>query len=141
MKTDPGAQRLARLDAAERLPARTDPDDAASRRAASSRPSIFGAGLEGGQPDTMFPLFAQPSIGDLDQDGVPDVVTRRRLAQLASGLLGGGSRATGPAQHLLAVWSGKTGKMLPGSPDRARGLHVPHEPGDRRPRAATTTPR
>ena len=63
----------------------------------------------------MFPLFAQPSLGDIDQDGVPDIVAsggsldaRDRLQSRAA--------ARRPGEHLLAMWSGKTGAMLPGSP-------------------------
>ena len=36
--------------------------------------SIFGAGSLATRPDTMFPLFSSPAVGDLDQDGVPDPI-------------------------------------------------------------------
>jgi hypothetical protein len=63
----------------------------------------------------MFPLFAQPSLGDVDQDGVPDVITSGGSLALAGMLQGSGAKPEGDL-HLMAVWSGKTGAMLPGSP-------------------------
>jgi hypothetical protein len=51
----------------------------------------------------------------MDQDGVPDVVASGGSLTLAGALAGGGRHAD-PGQQLLAFWSGKTGKMLPGSP-------------------------
>jgi len=76
--------------------------------------SEFGASSAAHRPDTMFPLLSQPSVGDLDQDGVPDVIMSGGSLSLA-GNLAGGSTAK-PFQHLLAMWSGATGHMLPGSP-------------------------
>jgi hypothetical protein len=75
----------------------------------------FGALSNAHQPDTMFPLFSVPSVGDLDQDGTPDVVMSGGSLSLASDLAGGGYSAQ-HFQHLLAFWSGKTGAMFPGSP-------------------------
>jgi hypothetical protein len=77
--------------------------------------SIFGENSKAFSPDVMFPLFSQPAVGDLDQDGVPDIVASGGSLSLAGALAGGGRRAE-RAQQLLAFWSGKTGKMLPGSP-------------------------
>ncbi len=74
---------------------------------------------EGGAPvpDSMTPLFGQPAVGDLDQDGVPDVVVAGGSQALVSELTGMSmTRPPGPAQHLLAMWSGATGRMLPGAP-------------------------
>ena len=64
----------------------------------------------------MLPLFAQPSLGDIDQDGMPDVVTSG--GSLKPGEALGARRATSTcrATNLLAMWSGKTGAMLPASP-------------------------
>jgi hypothetical protein len=76
--------------------------------------SIFGEMSTANRPDTMFPLFSNPSIGDLDQDGAPDVVMSGGSLSLAGNLAGGAS--TRPFQHLLAMWSSKTGHMMPGSP-------------------------
>ncbi len=64
--------------------------------------------------DTMFPLFSQPSIGDLDQDGVPDVVMSGGSLSLIGTLAGGGKPRQ--SQHLLTAWSGRTGAMMPGLP-------------------------
>jgi hypothetical protein len=66
------------------------------------------------KPDTMLPLFSQPAVGDLDEDGTPDVILSGGSLSLAQNLASD-DRAS-PFQHLLAFWSGKTGKMLPGSP-------------------------
>jgi hypothetical protein len=74
----------------------------------------FGADSKA-RPDSMLPLLAQPSIGDLNQDGVPDVVTSGGSASLARDLRISRPRGE-PAQHLLAMWDGKTGAMFPGSP-------------------------
>ncbi len=77
--------------------------------------SIFGAQSRARTPDTMFPLFAQPSAGDFDQDGVPDIVTSGGSLSLAQNLLS--TIATGSrAQFLMSIWSGKTGEMMPASP-------------------------
>jgi hypothetical protein len=76
--------------------------------------SIFGPNSKATAPDTMFPLFSCPSIGDLDQDGVPDAILSGGSLSLAANL-GGGSSAQ-PFQHLLAAWTPTTGAMLPGMP-------------------------
>jgi hypothetical protein len=79
--------------------------------------SDFGAFSKVERPNTMFPLFAQPSLGDVDQDGVPDVVASGGSLGLAIALQSQtGVQAGVGADNLLAVWSGKTGAMLPGSP-------------------------
>lgn len=64
--------------------------------------------------DTMFPLFSQPSVGDLDQDGVPDVIMSGGSLSLVGTLQGGGTPRQ--SQQLLTAWSGATGKMMPGLP-------------------------
>jgi hypothetical protein len=77
----------------------------------------FGASSAAVAPDVMTPLFGQPAVGDLDQDGVPDVVVAGGSQALVSELAGMSmTRPAGPAQHLLAMWSGATGHMLPGAP-------------------------
>jgi MYXO-CTERM domain-containing protein len=63
----------------------------------------------------MLPLFAQPALGDLDQDGTPDVVASGGSLSMAQSLAATGSTVK-PGQHLLAMWNGKTGSMLPSSP-------------------------
>jgi len=112
LPADPGAQ-TAFGEPPGRLPLAKDEDGADRRGLAPT--SIFGDLSKASRPDTMFPLFSQPSIGDLDQDGTPDVVASGASLSLA-GALSGGSSAPKQAQHLLAAWSGKTGRMMPGMP-------------------------
>ncbi len=112
LPADPGPQN-AFGEPPNRLPNAKDEDGNPRRGLAPT--SIFGELSKATRPDTMFPLFSQPSIGDIDQDGVPDVVASGASLSLA-GALTGGSTAPKQAQHLLAAWSGKTGKMMPGMP-------------------------
>jgi hypothetical protein len=107
---DPGAQQglntppniLPRRSAGAPVPEGFDPT------------SLFGDLSDAKRPDTMFPLFSQPAVGDLDQDGTPDVILSGGSLSLAGNLAGGFS--ANPFQHLLAFWSGKTGSMFRGSP-------------------------
>jgi hypothetical protein len=67
-------------------------------------------------PSSMVSLLSQPVLGDVDQDGTPDVISAGSTAALAVTL---GSRLApieSEATHLLGVWSGRTGLMLPGAP-------------------------
>lgn len=75
--------------------------------------SIFGS-LTKANEDTFLPLLSQPSLGDLDQDGHPDVIASGASLQLALALRASGGVQGG--QFLLAAWNGKTGFMVPGSP-------------------------
>jgi MYXO-CTERM domain-containing protein len=77
--------------------------------------SIFGAGSQATRPDTMFPLFSHPSIGDLDQDGVPDIVTSGGSLSVLGNTTGSATPAH-PPQYLLGMWSGATGHAFYGSP-------------------------
>jgi MYXO-CTERM domain-containing protein len=78
----------------------------------------------------MVPLFGQPAVGDLDGDGVLDVVVAAGSQVLGMELTSRMSttRPAGPAQHLLAMWSGATGHMMPGAPvpleDHAVGMNA-----------------
>lgn len=110
IKTDPGVQN-GFSDPENRLPLGTDEDG--NPKKGFDATSIFGKYTKA-FPDTMFPLFSQPAVGDLDQDGVPDVIQSGGSLSLAGALAGGSSAK--PFQHLVAMWSGKTGKMMPGSP-------------------------
>jgi MYXO-CTERM domain-containing protein len=112
LPADPGPQ-TAFGEPPARLPVVRNEDGSERRGLAPT--SVFGEHSKAMRPDTMFPLFSQPSIGDLDQDGVPDVIASGASLSLA-GALSGGSVAPKQAQHLLAAWSGKTGDMLPGMP-------------------------
>ncbi len=112
LPADPGAQN-AFGEPPNRLP-RFKEEDGTERRGLEPT-AVFGELSKAYRPDTMFPLFSQPAVGDVDQDGTPDVVASGASLSLA-GSLTGGSSAPKNAQHLLAAWSGKTGKMLPGMP-------------------------
>ena len=100
LRADPGPQQGNGDPPKNRLPIVLDP--------------VFGAQSKAASPDTMAPYLSQPSIGDLDQDGTPDVVTSGGSVGLSSTVAGGATIR--PFQNLLAMWSGKTGHMLPGSP-------------------------
>jgi MYXO-CTERM domain-containing protein len=114
LKSDPGFQE--RLEEPpNRLPV-VQKDDGSGEQKGLDATSIFGEQSKAFTPDVMFPLFSQPSIGDLDQDGVPDVIASGGSLSLAGTLASGGGGRADRAQQLLAAWSGKTGKMLPGSP-------------------------
>ncbi len=98
------------------LPVHDDPNNPGQTARGIQQTSIFGADSKAATPDVMFPLFAQPAAGDLDQDGTPDVTTSGGSLSMAQGLLAKGTKATGLSQELLAMWNGKTGAMFPGSP-------------------------
>jgi len=106
-KSDPGKQ-IGFADPPNRLPNREDGSKGIEPT------SIFGEQSNATTPDTMFPFLSQPSIGDLDMDGTPDVITSGGSLSLAGTIAGGAYNK--PFQNLLAFWSGKTGKMFPGSP-------------------------
>jgi hypothetical protein len=110
LPTDPGVQ-ASFGDPPNVLPER--PGDTMTPRGFDPT-SEFGANSTANRPDTMFPVLSQPSVGDLDQDGIPDVVMSGGSLSLATNLAGGSS--TRPFQHLLGMWSGATGHMFPGSP-------------------------
>ncbi len=63
--------------------------------------------------DDMLPIFSHASVGDLDQDGVPDVVQAGAGLSLVLNLA---SQNAPPFEHLLGMWSGATGNQMPGSP-------------------------
>jgi Subtilase family/FG-GAP-like repeat/FG-GAP repeat len=116
LPTDPGKQSGAATPP-NALPVRTDPSTGKPVRGLEAT-SLFGADSKAQQPDVMFPLFAQPSIGDMNQDGTPDIVTSGGSLTLAGALEAKNSTAAkGGGQNLLAMWDGKTGAMLPGSPE------------------------
>ncbi len=74
--------------------------------------TLFGA-RSTASPDEMLPLFSHPSVGDLDQDGTPDVVMSGGGKSLELNLA---AKTALPFQQLLGMWSGATGQMIPGSP-------------------------
>ncbi len=113
---DPGRQTMLAATPPNSLPPKhQNPDDPTRTVLGLDPSSSFGKLSTAHVPDTMFPLFAQPSLGDLDQDGTIDVITSGGSLSLAVALQAS-SGTTGPGQHLLAMWNGKTGAMMPGSP-------------------------
>jgi MYXO-CTERM domain-containing protein len=104
----------------------------------------FGAESNADPSQPMFPMLARPSLGDLDQDGTPDVVTsgasRDVAKQLATGV-----PVVGPDEYLLAFWNGTTGAMFPGSPSVVSGspwygdAAIADISGDRYPEVITGT--
>lgn len=115
VKADPGKQASFTTDPPNQLPGWKD--EATGSSAAGFAPtSVFGPKSLANSPDTMLPLFSQPAVGDMDQDGFPDFVTTGASLSVAGALAGGGKKPAQEAQMLMAAWSGKTGAMLPGSP-------------------------
>ncbi len=112
---DPGTQTSLGNTPTGALPQVDDPNHPGEKQIGVAPSSIFGNLSTAQQPNTMLPLFAQPSLGDLDQDGVPEVITSGGSLNLAISLQSSGSNAA-PGDNLLAMWSGKTGAMMPGSP-------------------------
>jgi hypothetical protein len=91
------------------------PEDGGTTQVGLDPSAIFGDGSQATRPDTMFPLFSSPSVGDLDQDGVPDIITSGGSLSLIGNITGGGSSVSRP-QFLLGMWSGATGHPFYGSP-------------------------
>jgi hypothetical protein len=114
LPADPGPQKSLGSTPPNALPKTTDEDGTVHRGVAPT--SVFGELSKARTPDTMFPLFAQPSLGDLDLDGTLDVAASGGSLSLAANLASKGSAQSKPAQFLLGMWSGKTGKMMPGAP-------------------------
>ncbi len=107
---DPGPQGSYVSDPPNRLPVyHTD----AGTQVGFDPTAIFGAGTKAA-PDTMWPAFGHPAIGDVDGDGVPDPI----MAGASLSLLGSqeGGRPGRRGQQLLSMWSGATGHMTWGSP-------------------------
>lgn len=59
-----------------------------------------------------FNIFAYPSFGDVDQDGLADMVLGGASTQAALNLSAGGTASA--FDHQLSVWSGANSRMLPG---------------------------
>jgi MYXO-CTERM domain-containing protein len=112
LPADPGPQPLLNETPGNVLPEYTDPESGESRRGVAPT-GQFGAISTASRPDVMFPLFANPSLADIDQDGIIDIVASGSSLSLAQSLLGSSSDS---GQQLIAVWSGATGEMIPGSP-------------------------
>jgi MYXO-CTERM domain-containing protein len=113
---DPGPQPLLGSNVPNQLPVHPDPNNPGQMSRGIYPAAIFGSLSKAPRPNTMFPLFAQPSLGDIDQDGTLDVVASGGSLKLASALQGSGSSIMTTGDNLLSIWSGKTGQMLPASP-------------------------
>ncbi len=87
-------------------------DDGVARRGVAPT-GRFGPLSAAKEDDVMFPLFAQPSLADIDQDGTPDIIASGSSLTLAQSLAGSSGD---DGQQLLAVWSGRTGQMMPAAP-------------------------
>ena len=116
LPADPGKQTLLSSTPPNAIPERDDPYHPGQKLDGVDPSSVFGPLSKAYQPNTMFPLFAQPSLGDMDQDGVIDVVTTGGSLNLAINLNAQGHPTALKGEHLLAMWSGKSGAMLPASP-------------------------
>jgi hypothetical protein len=120
VKADPGPQPKFTDDPVNQLPGWKDEATGATSLGFAPT-SVFGPKSLARSPDTMLPVFSQPSIGDLDQDGVAEFITSGASLSLAGALAGGGKKPSQEPQFLLAAWNGKTGDaragaMLPGMP-------------------------
>ncbi|HEX8792715.1 MAG TPA: FG-GAP-like repeat-containing protein [Polyangiaceae bacterium] len=111
---DPGHQASPFSDPPNRLPVYHT--DAGTTQVGFDPTAIFGAGSKANNPDTFFPMFSHPAVGDVDQDGVPDVIMSGGSLTLAESLASQASGANVKAQQLLAMFSGATGHMTYGSP-------------------------
>src|SRR5262249_24749339 len=116
LPADPGVQTHLADTPPNAIPQRPDPDMPGSILMGVDPAAIFGPLSNAPTPNTMFPLFAQPSLGDIDQDGTPDVIASGGSLNLAINLQGTSSTPGANDNNLLAIWSGKTGAMLPASP-------------------------
>jgi len=114
LPANPGEQSELGLVPQFALPVRPGPMNGGQTPRGLEPPNRFGALSLVSQPNTMFGLLSSPSLGDIDQDGTPDIVTAGGSAELIQRLRGEPSKVRG--DHQLAVWSGATGAMLPGSP-------------------------
>lgn len=98
------------------LPQRPDPSNPGEVLRGVDPSSIFGPLTQASQPNTMLPLFSQPALGDMDQDGVPDIISAGGSLTLAQDLVAEEAGTGVAGDNLLAMWSGATGAMLPASP-------------------------
>ena len=111
---DPGVQKSLNQTPPNALPDR-GPDSMGNPQLGVAPTSVFGE-LSKANTDTMFPLFSQPSVGDLDMDGTLDVVAGGGSLSLLAALSSKTQQPAHPPQFLVSMWSGKTGRMMPGAP-------------------------
>ena len=77
--------------------------------------SQFGAQSDA-HDSPMIVLIANPSVGDVDNDGKPDIVCPAAGFQAANAFATGGIRAD--FQHEVGAWNAQSGEFLPGFPRR-----------------------
>lgn len=111
LAADPGRSTDPWSEPPNRLPVVTD---ARGRVRKGLAPSDALGALSKVEPDSIVPFFAQPSVGDVDQDGVPDVVVSGGSGDVRRALAGSGERLA--LQYAVTVYSGRTGAVLPGMP-------------------------
>ena len=116
LPADPGKQATLSGTPPNAQPQRPDPFNPSTTLKGVDPSAIFGPLTKAETPNTMLPLFAQPSVGDIDQDGYPDLVASGGSLNLAINLQASGGGTGLRGDHLLAMWSSKTGSMLPASP-------------------------
>jgi hypothetical protein len=122
LPADPGLQNPPGSLPNGALPERRDPETGQQSRGIEPT-RRYGANSTVMGAETMAPLFAHPSAGDLDQDGVPDLVTAGTTLAVAQGLAACTPVAERPT-YLVSMWSGRSGAMLPGSPVRVEDLSI-----------------
>ena len=116
--------------------------DGSERFAADNAADRFGSGSDVGD-GSSFPLINNPSFGDLDGDGVPDLVSQGVGSDYAVGLIFDGQRYA--HSHTLNAWSGATGAYFPAFPRALEDLGFFHNPaiadvgGDRLPEVLAGT--
>src|SRR5262249_43018544 len=77
--------------------------------------SSFGAQADA-KASPMIVLIANPTVGDLDNDGQVDIVCPAAGFQAANAFATGGVRAD--FQHEVGAWNAKSGEFLPAFPRR-----------------------
>lgn len=112
---DPGKQPSLTGTPENALPERPDLIDPNKMIRGVDPSSVFGPYSKASTPNTMLPLFSQPSVADIDQDNVPDIIAAGGSLNLAINLQAQSNTGL-QGDHLMAVWSGKTGAMMPSSP-------------------------
>jgi hypothetical protein len=81
--------------------------------------SVYGEGSNVSDP-SFIPLMTIPAVGDLDGDGVPDLIAPGSGIDYATGMENDGTRTD--FDHTLAVWSGASGELLSGFPRQLEDL-------------------
>ena len=93
--------------------------DGVERLAVKYIRSNFGEASNMGD-NAILPLVNSPSLGDLDGDGLPDIVTGGAGIGYATGLEMDGKRTF--FDHGIGAWSGLDGTFLPGFPQQVEDL-------------------